>query len=266
MNIKQNYYKGKNILITGATRGIGRTLTLELSKFGANVIMLSKNEAALDLIYDEIKDKYKTEPMILKCDLNDLDENKAQEIANVISENYSSLSALINNAATLGKMSSIQNYDLKSWEKTLSTNLTSAFLLSKYMIPLLSNSKIPRLIFTSTSVAQKGKAYWGAYSVSKAGLKALSEILNEELETIPELKVFNFNPKATRTDMRALAFPAEDPLQIKDPYQLISYYLWCYLKKVLLPQKPILSLGKSCKMNYMVTFSSSKTLHIYKHI
>ena len=146
MNIKQNYYKGKNILITGATRGIGRTLTLELSKFGANVIMLSKNEAALDLIYDEIKDKYKTEPMILKCDLNDLDESKAQEIANVISENYSSLNALINNAATLGKMSSIQDYDLKSWEKTLSTNLTSAFLLSKYMIPLLSNSKIPRLI------------------------------------------------------------------------------------------------------------------------
>ena len=191
MNIKQNYYKGKNILITGATRGIGKSITLELSKLGANVIMLSKNEAALDLIYDEIKDKYKTEPMILKCDLNDLDESKAQEIANVISENYGSLSALINNAATLGKMSSIQDYDLKSWEKTLSTNLTSAFLLSKYMIPLLSNSKIPRLIFTSTSVAQKGKAYWGAYSVSKAGLKALSEILKEELETIPELKVFN---------------------------------------------------------------------------
>ena len=89
MNIKQNYYKGKNILITGATRGIGKSITLELSKLGANVIMLSKNEAALDLIYDEIKDKYKTEPMILKCDLNDLDESKAQEIANVISENYS---------------------------------------------------------------------------------------------------------------------------------------------------------------------------------
>ena len=85
---------------------------------------------------------------------------------------------------------------------------------------------MPRLIFTSTSVAHEGKAYWGAYSVSKAGLKTLCEILKEELETIPELKVFNFNPKATRTDMRALAFPAEDPLQIKNPDQLITYYLW----------------------------------------
>ena len=226
MNKKQDHYKGKNILITGASRGIGKSLTMELSSLGMNVIMLSKNETALDLIYDEIKKKYGTEPMILKCDLEDLDENKAQEIVNAISENYVSLDALINNAAVLGKMSSILDYDLKNWEKTLSTNLTSAFLLSKYMIPLLKNSKMPRLIFTSTSVAHEGKAYWGAYSVSKAGLKTLSEILKEELETIPELKVFNFNPKATRTDMRALAFPAEDPLQIKDPDQLIDYYLW----------------------------------------
>ena len=226
MNKKQDQYKGKNILITGASRGIGKSLTMELSSLGMNVIMLSKNETALDLIYDEIKKKYGTEPMILKCNLEDLDENKAQEIVNAISENYVSLDALINNAAVLGKMSSILDYDLKNWEKTLSTNLTSAFLLSKYMIPLLKNSKMPRLIFTSTSVAQEGKAYWGAYSVSKAGLKALSEILKEELETIPKLKVFNFNPKATRTDMRALAFPAEDPLQIKDPDQLIAYYLW----------------------------------------
>ena len=142
MNKKQNQYKGKNILITGASRGIGKSLTMELSSLGMNVIMLSKNETALDLIYDEIKKKYGTEPMILKCDLEDLDENKAQEIVNAISENYVSLDALINNAAVLGKMSSILDYDLKNWEKTLSTNLTSAFLLSKYMIPLLKNSKI----------------------------------------------------------------------------------------------------------------------------
>ena len=99
-----------------------------------------------------------------------------------------------------------------------------AFSFIKIYDPFLSNSKIPRLILPQ-QVWPKGKAYWGAYSVSKAGLK-LSEILKEELETIPELKVFNPNPKATRTDMRALAFPAEDPLQNKDPYQLISYYLW----------------------------------------
>ena len=226
MDRKFNNLKNKNILITGASKGIGKFLTYKLSDFGANVIMLSRNEEKLDLIYDEIKEKYKTEPCILRCDLEKLDENKAQEIANAIYQNYDCLDALINNAAVLGKMSSIVDYDLKVWEKTLSTNLTSAFLLSKYLIPTLRNSQLPRLIFTSSSVALEGKAYWGAYSVSKAGVKALSEILKEELEPIQKLKVFNFNPKATRTEMRALAFPAEDPSSIKKPDQLIDYYLW----------------------------------------
>ena len=226
MNKKQNQYKGKNILITGASRGIGKSLTMELSSLGMNVIMLSKNETALDLIYDEIKKKYGTEPMILKCDLEDLDENKAQEIVNAISENYVSLDALINNAAILEKMSSIEDYDLQTWEKVLKTNLTSGFLLSKYTIPLMQLSSMPRIIFTSSSVAKKGKAYWGAYSVSKAGIKVLAEILNDELESISNFKIFNFDPKATQTDMRSIAYPAEDPASIKKPNELIKYYLW----------------------------------------
>ena len=243
MNSKFNDLKNKNILITGASKGIGKFLTYKLSSFGANVIMLSRNEEKLDLIYDEIKEKYKTEPCILRCDLEKLDENKAQEIANAVSQNYGCLDALINNAAILGKMSSILDYDLNVWEKTLSTNLTSSFLLSKYMIPLLRNSQLPRLIFTSTSVAIEGKAYWGAYSVSKAGVKALSEILKEELEPIQEFKVFNFNPKATRTEMRASAFPAEDPNSIKEPNQLIDYYLWMLSERSISSSKIYIEFG-----------------------
>ena len=87
-------------------------------------------------------------------------------------------------------------------------------------------SSMPRIIFTSTSVAKKGKAYWGAYSVSKAGIKVLAEILNDELESISNFKIFNFNPKATHTDMRSIAYPAEDPASIKKPNELIKYYLW----------------------------------------
>ena len=123
-------------------------------------------------------------------------------------------------------MSSITDYDLKNWEEVFNINLKSSFLLSKYLVPLLKHSKLPRLIFTSSRVAVKGKAFWGAYSASKAGVKALSEILNEELDFIPNFKVFNFDPKATRTDMRALAYPAEDPSTLKEPEKLIEYYLW----------------------------------------
>ena len=200
----------KNILITGASSGIGKSLSLNLSKFGANVIMLSKNEKALDSVYDEIKEKYNTEPMIIKCDLSRLDENKSQEITDTIEENYLRLDAIIHNAAILEKMSNIENYDLVTWEKVLKVNLTSAFILSKYLISLMKSALVPRIIFTTSSVGRNAKAFWGAYSVSKAGINALSEILSDELETISNMKVFNFDPKATQTSMRSLAFPAED--------------------------------------------------------
>ena len=223
---KLDHLKDKNILITGASKGIGRSLAVNLSKHKANVILLARNEDLLDSLYDEIKEKYNTNPMIIGCDLSQFEEDEAQEIANVVSKNYKCLDALINNASILKKMSSVNDYDLKSWKKVLNVNLTSAFLLSKYLMPLMMDSKLPRIIFTSSGVANKGKAYWGAYSVSKAGIKNLSEILNDELNSLTNFKVFNFNPKETRTEMRALAYPAENPSSVKTPDELINYYLW----------------------------------------
>ena len=226
MSKKLDHLKDKNILITGASKGIGRSLAINLSKHKANVILLARNEDLLDSLYDEIKEKYNTNPMIIGCDLSQFEEDKAQEIANVVSKNYKCLDALINNASILKKMSSINDYDLKSWKKVLNVNLTSAFLLSKYLMPLMMDSKLPRIIFTSSGVANKGKAYWGAYSVTKAGIKNLSEILNDELDSLTNFKVFSFNPKETRTEMRALAYPAENPSSVKAPDELINYYLW----------------------------------------
>ena len=223
---KLGHLKDKNILITGASKGIGRSLAVNLSKHKANVILLARNEDLLDSLYDEIKEKYNTNPMIIGCDLSQFEEDEAQEIANVVSKNYKCLDALINNASIFKKMSSVNDYDLKSWKKVLNVNLTSGFLLSKYLIPLMMDSKLPRIIFTSSGVANKGKAYWGAYSVTKAGIKNLSEILNDELNSLTNFKVFNFNPKETRTKMRALAYPAENPSSVKAPDELINYYLW----------------------------------------
>ena len=237
----------KNILITGASSGIGKSLSLNLSKSGANVIMLSKNEKALDSIYDEIKEKYNTQPMIIKCDLSDLDENKSQEITNIIAENYSNLDSIIHNAAILEKMSNIENYDLKTWEKVLKVNLTSAFILSKYLIPLMKSSLVPRIIFTTSSVGRNAKAFWGAYSVSKAGINALSEILSDELEIISNMKVFNFDPKATQTSMRSLAFPAEDRDSQKKPDSLIEYYLWMLSEKSNSSKEIYIEFGQNLK-------------------
>ena len=227
-DFEKGFLSKKNILVTGASKGIGREIALGLSEFGANVILHGRSEDALNKIYDEIVKKYKTDPMIVKCDLNILDEDKSKELAEVISKNTSCLDGIINNAAILGKMSSIADFDLNTWQKVLNTNLTSSFLLAKYLSPLMENSEKPRIIFTSSGVATKGKAFWGAYAISKAAVKSLSEILQEELEPLSKIKVFNFDPGATRTSMRAYAYPAEDPSGLKDASSLLNYYLWFF--------------------------------------
>ena len=230
MKIRNSYEKNflaeKNILITGASKGIGREVAMSLSKYGANVVLLARDENNLDALYDEIVNTHKTSPMIIKCDLNDLDENKAQEIANVLSENISCLDGLIHNAAILGKMASMIDYDLITWNKVIQTNLTSSYLLTKFLSPMMEQSTNPRIIFTSSGVVKKGRAFWGAYAVSKTAIKSMSEILQDELEPISNIKVFNFDPGATRTSMRAFAYPAEDPESLKNASSLIDYYLW----------------------------------------
>ena len=228
---EKGFLDKKNILVTGASKGIGREIALGLSKFGANVILHGRSEDALDEIYDEIISKYKTDPMIIKCDLNLLDEDKSKEIVEVISKNISCLDGIINNAAIIGRMSSIADFDLDTWQKVLNTNLTSSFLLVKYLTPLMEDSERPRIIFTSSGVATKGKAFWGAYAISKAAVKSLSEILQEELEPLSKIKVFNFDPGATRTSMRAYAYPAEDPSSLKGTSSLLNYYLWLFSRE-----------------------------------
>ena len=225
-DIKKNQFKNKNILITGCSKGIGRSLTIKLSQLGVNVIMLSKNEEKMDELYDLIKKDYGTEPCIIKCDLNTLDEEKAQEILNIILKHYKCLDGIVFNAAILEKMSNIESFDLKIWQKVINVNLTSSFILSKYLIPLIQKSSSPRIIFTTSGISKKAKAFWGPYAISKAGINALADILVDELESVSNIKIFNFNPKATQTDMRAIAYPAENPSNLKKPTDLMNYYTW----------------------------------------
>jgi NAD(P)-dependent dehydrogenase (short-subunit alcohol dehydrogenase family) len=123
-------------------------------------------------------------------------------------------------------MSNIQSFDLKTWQKVINVNLTSSFILSKYLIPLIQKSLSPRIIFTTSGISKKAKAFWGPYAISKAGVNALADILIDELESVSNVKIFNFNPKATQTDMRATAYPAENPSNLKKPKDLMNYYTW----------------------------------------
>ena len=220
--------EGKTILITGANRGIGKSLAKNFSNIGTNVILLGKNEDSLNEVYDEIISCTKTKPLIIESDLNLLDLDGAHQIKKAIVNQYGVLDGLIYNAAKLGKMTSIEDYEDGLWKEIINTNLNSSFLIYKELIPILKAAPNGRIIFTSSGVAEAGKAYWGAYSVSKFAVKGLAEVIRDELDSTSNIKVFNYDPGATKTSMRASAYPGEDPNNLKDPDKLFGDYLWFF--------------------------------------
>ena len=237
--------KNKNILITGATDGIGAQISKLYSSHGANIILLGRNEEKLNKIYDDIIKNTDTKPLILEYDLNQISDNGAKEIANAISDEYGVLHGLIHNAAELGKLTSLENYSLDDWDKLMRVNLTAPFLLTKYLLPSLKEADNGRVILTSSGVAHKGRAFWGAYSISKAALKTMQEIFSEEFEDSSSIKFFSFDPGATRTKMRSTAYPAEDPNNLKSAEDLNDYYLWFFSEKSNLKEINFISFGDS---------------------
>ena len=220
--------KNKVILITGANKGIGKMLSLEFSKMGVNIVLLGRNEESLDSVYDEIITTTSTKPLIIKCDLSNIDINSAKQISDEIMGVYGRLDGVVFNAAKLGKMSTIEDYEEDVWKDVFNINLHSAFIISKEILPALKAAPNGRIIFTSSGVAEVGKAFWGAYSASKFAVKGLAEILRDELDTTSNIKVFNYDPGKTRTSMRALAYPAENPQDLKEPKVLFNDYLWFF--------------------------------------
>jgi NAD(P)-dependent dehydrogenase (short-subunit alcohol dehydrogenase family) len=219
----------KSILITGSSDGIGKSLAIEFSKLGANIILLGRNSEKLDAVYDLLDHSHVSQKhLILEADLALLSNESAQEIFIAISQEFEVLDGIIHNAALLGTMSSLEDYDLSSWDEVMKVNLRAPFILTKTLKVMLENASLPRLIFTSSGVANKGRSFWGAYSVSKFGIKGLAEIFKDELEATTKIKVFNFDPGKTRTNMRAAAYPAEDPNTLKSPTELIDCYLWFF--------------------------------------
>ena len=219
----------KSILITGSSDGIGKSLAIEFSKLGANIILLGRNSEKLDAVYDLLDHSHVSQKhLILEADLALLSNEAAQEIFIAISQEFEVLDGIIHNAAVLGTMSSLEDYDLSSWDEVMKVNLRAPFILTKTLKVMLENASLPRLIFTSSGVANKGRSFWGAYSVSKFGVKGLAEIFKDELEATTKIKVFNFDPGKTRTNMRAAAYPAEDPNTLKSPTELIDCYLWFF--------------------------------------
>jgi len=223
---KKNLLKNKVIAVTGAGDGIGRVVAKAYAQHGATVILMGRTVSKLEQVYDEIEQAGFPQAAIIPIDFETAQESHYQEIADAIEENFGCLDGLLHNAAQLGERTSIASTSINSWEKVMQVNITAPFLLTKKCLPLLQKSERASIIFTGSSVGLKGRAYWGAYAVSKAANENLMQTLADELENTSNIKVNSINPGATRTQMRADAYPAENPEGVKQAEELLPYYLY----------------------------------------
>lgn len=214
------------ILVTGASDGIGRALAFAAASLGARVILHGRNRKKLESVYDAILDRQPNcRPSIAVMDLAKADSEAYLSVAESVRESFGRLDGLVHNAGILGPRLSIEQYDAAEWQRVLHVNLTAAFALTQVLLPLLKESADPSIIFTSSGVGRKGRAYWGAYAVSKFGTEALSQILADETRHT-SLRVNCVNPGPTRTRMRLEAYPAEDRDQLKKPEEILAPYIY----------------------------------------
>lgn len=218
------FLKGQVHLVTGATRGIGRELTLELARAGATVLMLGRDEAALEALYDEMLQQKMPEPVIIPLDLETLTLEAAEELAAMIEEHFGGLNSLINNAGLLGQRCPVQQISPKDYQQIMRVNLDSNLFLTQALLPLLNKRERSTLIYTSSGVGVKARAYWGTYAISKFAIEGLAQLVHEENENLGDLRVFCVDPGATRTSMRASAYPGEE-IENNPPAQaLMPFY------------------------------------------
>ena len=228
--VKQGELNGKVILVTGANKGFGLAISMDLAKAGATVIMLGRDLSSLEYAYDAVVDAGYKEPILYPLDLEGASPENYQELQDNIIEKFNRLDGLIHNAAILGTQMPIDQYDIKLWYSTLQINLSAPFMLTQFLIPTLKKSDDARILFLSTSVGRKARAYWGAYSVSKFGLEGLAMTLSEELEKT-KIKVNTINPGKMRTEMRRAAYPAEDASTLPKPEEKSSVIVYLLSKE-----------------------------------
>ena len=217
--------KDRIILVTGAGSGIGAEAARNYAALGATVLLLGKTEKRLNAVYDEIVAAGHPEPVVIPLDLEKASQEAYQELAAMIEAEFGHLDGLLHNASILGPRTPLEQLAGDNFAKVMQINVNAMFMLNSAMIPLLRLSKDASVIFTSSSVGRKGRAYWGAYAVSKFATEGLMQVMADELDDIT-IRANSINPGATRTDMRAHAYPGENPLNNPTPAEIMPLYLY----------------------------------------
>jgi NAD(P)-dependent dehydrogenase (short-subunit alcohol dehydrogenase family) len=211
--------EGRIALVTGASRGIGRAVALELARSGAHVIALARTQGALEDLDDAIRSAG-SEATLVPCDLKDFEA--LDRLGAAIFERWGRLDIFIGNAGVLGPLTPLAHLDPKQWEEALAVNVTANWRLIRSLDPLLRAAEAGRVVFISSSAghAAQLKPYWGPSAVTKAALDALARTYAAETMNISRVRVMAVNPGPLRTRMRAAAMPGEDPMRLRTPEDL----------------------------------------------
>ncbi|USE39093.1 YciK family oxidoreductase [Endozoicomonas sp. SCSIO W0465] len=222
----KNLLKDKVILVTGAGRGIGRVAALTYARHGATVILLGRSTETLEAVYDEIELNQWPQPAIYPLNLESAGDIDFCHLAETIETEFGRLDGLLHNASLLGELQPISQFPTETWKRIMQVNLNSAFMMTRELLPLLRLSEKASVIFTSSGVGHRGRAHWGAYSVSKFATEGLMQVLADEEDGISAVRANSIDPGGTRTSMRASAFPGEDPEKLPTPEDIMPVYLY----------------------------------------
>jgi len=214
--------KGKIALITGASKGIGAAVAKDYARAGAHVILLARNVSGLEAVDDEIKESG-GEATLIPCDLTNFEA--IEKLGPMLFDRFGGIDIFVGNAGMLGTLKPLPQISPREFEQVLQTNLLANFQLIRTLDPLLRNAKEGRAMFVSTSEGViKGRAYWGAYAVSKAALEAMVRVYADETRET-NLRVNLIDPGAVRTDMRSSAKPGEDPMSLPAPKDITDMFI-----------------------------------------
>jgi NAD(P)-dependent dehydrogenase (short-subunit alcohol dehydrogenase family) len=214
------------VLVTGAGDGIGRAAALAYARHGATVVLLGRTERKLEKVYDEIEAAGGAKPALVELDLEQATEENSLRLAEHIAAEFSRLDGLLHNASLLGERRPIQDASLEQWQRVMQVNVNAQFLLTRDLLPLLTAAPQASVIFTSSGVGRRGKAYWGAYAASKFATEGLMQVLASELENVSRVRVNSINPGPVNTAMRRAAYPAEHPDTNPPPEAIMGLYLY----------------------------------------
>jgi NAD(P)-dependent dehydrogenase (short-subunit alcohol dehydrogenase family) len=217
-----NKLGGKVALVTGGSRGIGKAVASAYAREGAKVFICARNERELNRAVLDLRSEGG------EVQGRSGDVGNAGNVKRIVGEatgHFGAIDVLVNNASLLGPREAIAEYPIEAWEDVVRVNLTGLFLVTREVLKMMLPRQRGSIINVSSGVGRVGKARWGAYAASKFGVEGLTQVLSEEVREIG-IRVNSVNPGPTRTEMRAMAYPSEDPLTLPAPDEIVPIFLY----------------------------------------